>query len=59
LDIPNVKSKKKSKVVAVYALGAYKGSRGIAPPFSDSSINILEEKINKFLPHFMAWTEKI
>jgi len=35
-----VKDKKKSKVVSVYAWGAYKGSRGIAPPFSDSSIKI-------------------
>ena len=31
---------KKSKIVTVYALRAYKGSRVIAPPISDSSINI-------------------
>jgi hypothetical protein len=37
-----VKGKKKSKVVAVCAMRAYKGSTSIAPPISDSSI--LEEK---------------
>jgi len=40
----------------------YKESRGIAPPLSDS-INILEDKLNKFIPHFMrtyvAWIGKI
>jgi len=58
-----VKGEKNSKLVTVYTLGAYKGRRGVAPPFSDSSINILEEKLNKFMAHFMctyvAWTGKI